>query len=249
MRTVWKSCIPIVIALIAIGCASSKKMTPEQVAKQQEARINGILEQVDKNAAEIRESKETLVEISKRLDNLEGRLSTNLTEQSASVQEIKENLAFMNDQILRLDNSIRTTRPVQRPGAASVFKPGGFDVASSYKGALGEYHARRYESAISGFTEILTVAPDNDLADNAQYWIGESYYAIGNYAKALEAFLKVFDFPKSNKLSDAHLKIGLTHLKLGNTDAAKEELRAVVRNYPGTSAANFAADQLKKLGE
>jgi tol-pal system protein YbgF len=155
----------------------------------------------------------------------------------------------MNDQILRLDSSIRTKRPAPRPEAASVFKPGGFDVKASYNGALDEYYARRYESALNSFTELLTVAPTHTLADNAQYWIGECYYGMGNYQKALEAFLKVFDFPKSNKLADAHLKVGLTYVRMGNTDSAKEELKAVFQNYPGTDAATIAAQQLKKLGE
>jgi len=249
LRTVWKCVLPIFIAALVFGCASSGKQTPVDPVEQQNKRINEILEQVDRNAATIRESKTELTEITQRLADLEGKINTNLTDQNASVQEIKENLAFMNDQILRLDNSIRTKRPAPRPKAANVFKPGGFDTNSSYKGALDEYYSRRYESAISGFNEILTVAPNNSLADNAQYWIGECYYAIGNFSKALEAFHKVFDFPKSNKLSDAHFKIGLTQLKLGNTSAAKEEFTAVVQNYPGTSAAKFATQQLSKLGE
>ena len=144
---------------------------------------------------------------------------------------------------------MRSKRPAPRPAAASAFKPGGFDITASYKGALSEYNSRQYESAIRGFTEVLTVAPQSDLADNAQYWIGECYYGMGNDEKALEAFYKVLDYPESNKLSDSHYKIGKTYLRMGNTESAKEELEAVVQNYPGTSAANFAAGDLKKMGE
>ena len=250
MRTVCTYLVPVLVAVVtAAGCASSGKQTPPTAVDQQNQRINQMLEQVDRNAAAIREAREEMDQISERLADIEKKINTSLTDQSASVQEIKENLSFMNDQILRLDSSMRSSRPAPRPAAASVFKPGGFDANVSYKGALDEYYARRYESAISGFTELLTVAPTHDLADNAQYWIGESYYAMGNYAKALEAFHKVFDFPKSNKLSDAHFKIGLTHLKMGNTDAAREEFRAVVQNYPNTSASRYATENLKKLGE
>lgn len=250
MKTLWKCVIPILIAASASGCSSSGKVPPVDIAKEQNTRINGILEQVDKNAAAVRDTQNELAQISQRLADLENKINMNLTDQNASVQEIKENLAFMNDQILRLDSSMRTKKPAPMPAEpASVFKPGGFDINSAYKGALDEYYSRRYESAISGFTEILTITPTNSLADNAQYWIGESYYAIGNYTRALEAFQKVLDFPKSNKLPDSHFKIGITYLKLNNIDAAREELRAVVQNYPGTSAATFAGQQLKKLGE
>ena len=136
-----------------------------------------------------------------------------------------------------------------RPAAANVFKPDGFDITASYKGALNEYNSKQYESAIRGFTEVLTVAPQSDLADNAQYWIGECYYGMGNDEKALEAFYKVMNYPESNKISDSHYKIGKTHLRMGNTDSAEKELKAVVQNYPGTSAAKFATRDLEKLGE
>lgn len=249
MRSAGTYLIPIFVAAIVTGCATSGKQTAPSAIDQQNARINQMLEQVDRNAATLRETQARMNDLSQRLTDIESRINTSLTDQSASVQEIKENLSFMNDQILRLDSSMRTRRPAPAPAAASVFKPGGFDAAVSYKGALDEYYARRYESAISGFTELLTVAPTHDLADNAQYWIGESYYAMGNFAKAMEAFHKVFDFPKSNKLSDAHFKVGQTYLRQGNTDAAKQEFRSVVQNYPGTSAAQYAADNLRKLGE
>ena len=130
-------------------------------------RMSAILEQVDSNAATILENKNELAEISRRLNDLESKSTVTMTDNNATVQEIRENLTFMNDQILRLDSSMRTQRPsASRPGPASVFKPGGFDVNASYKGSLDEYYSRRYESAISGFTELLTVAPNNSLADN-----------------------------------------------------------------------------------
>ncbi|MBT4482990.1 MAG: tetratricopeptide repeat protein, partial [Candidatus Latescibacteria bacterium] len=227
MRPLWKCIIPVLILTVSSGCASSGKKAPVSAEEQQQKRMAVILEQVDHNAATILENKTELTEISRRLNDLENKTNTTMTDNNATIQEIRENQTFMNDQIVRLDSSIRTKRPsASRPGAASAFKPGGFDVNASYKGARDEYYSRRYESAISGFTELLTVAPNNDLADNAQYWIGECYYAIGNFEKALDAFEKVFNFPDSNKLSDAQIKLGLTYLKLGNTNNALEEFRA-----------------------
>jgi len=250
MKTLRKCVLLMLIVVIGSGCASSKKITPVgNLEKKQNQRVNEILENVDNNTAKIRESQNELSEIAGRLSNLENKLNTALTDNNATAQEIKENLAFMNDQILRIDKTISSKRPVPRPKAASVFKPGGFDVGASYKGALEEYYSKRYESAISGFTEVLTVTPQNPLADNAQYWIGECYYGMGNYERALDAFYKVLDFTESNKLSDTNYKIGKTYLMMENTDSAKEQFEAVIQNYPGTSASNYAAQELKKMGE
>ncbi len=248
MRNMWAFVIPLVLLVLSSGCAMSRKTLPVEIEDQQQIKFNQILEQVDRNAAAIRETKSGFTELSRQFEMMENKLNTMLTENNAVIQEITESISFMNDQILRLDNSIQTRRPVSKPKAASVFKPGGFDVGASYKGALEEYYSKRYESAISGFTEVLTVTPQNPLADNAQYWIGECYYGMGNYERALDAFYKVLNFPESNKLSDTHYKIGKTYLMMGNTDSAKEELEAVIQNYPGTSASNYAAQELKKMG-
>lgn len=250
MKSVNWYVIPVLIALVATGCAASAKKTPPSATDLQNQRIGALSEQVDRTAASVRDTQNQINDLARRLSELENKINTTTADQTASVQEIKDTIAFMNDQILRLDSSMRAPRAVTpRPAAPSAFKPGGFDASVSYKGALDEYYARRYESAITGFTELLTVAPNHDLADNAQYWIGECYFSMNSYSKALEAFTKVFDFPKSNKLADAHYKVAMTQLKLGNTDAAKQEFRAVTQNYPGTSAAQYSAENLSKLGE
>ena len=250
MKPMSKCVILIMIVAIGSGCAASaKKTVPANALEQQTQIIDELRKRLDKNEAALHESDNQFNGVNQKLTDFEHQLDTKLTDQMAVIQEIKENIAFINDQILRLDSSIQGQRPAPRPQAASVFKPGGFDVNAAYNGARSEYEARRYESAISGFTEILTVAPNNDLADNAQYWIGECYYSMGQFDKALEAFHKVFNFPESNKLSDAHVKIGLTYLKMDNINSATQELRSVVKSYPGTSAAEIAARELKKLGE
>jgi len=243
--------IPVLVVFLAFGCASSgKKLTELDLSvKDHEKVIKQTMDRVDANASLIKENNNAIVEMQKKLAELESKINTTSASENSGVQEIKENIAFLNDQVLRLDNSIRTNRPAPRSQAASAFKPGGFDVKTSYEAARAEYEARRYESAISGFNEVLTVAPNNSLADNAQYWIGECYYSLGNYEKALDAFNKVFSYPESNKLADSHLKVAKTYLKMGNKDASRDEFKAVIQNYPGTTAAEYAKTELGKLGE
>lgn len=243
--------IPVLVVFLAYGCASSgKKLTELDLSvKGHEKVIKQTMDRVDANASLIKGNNNAIVEMQKKLAELESKINKTSASENSGVQEMKENIAFLNDQVLRLDNSIRTNRPVPRPQAVSAFKPGGFDIKTSYEAARAEYEARRYESAISGFTEVLTVAPDNSLADNAQYWIGECYYSLGNYEKALDAFNKVFSYPESNKLADSHLKVANTYLKMGNKDASRDEFKAVIQNYPGTTAAEYAKMELGKLGE
>jgi len=251
MRKLLTVSMIILVTASLTGCGvSGKKLESidSSVGKQQRT-LKETIEQVEHNASGINTTRIAIEELQRRLDALEKRINSSLTTESAEVQEMKENLSFLNDQILRLDKTVRTNRPVPLPRAVSAFKPGGFEVKTSYDEALAEYEARRYESAISGFNEVLKITPASSLADNAQYWIGECYYSLGKNEKALESFAKVFNFPKSNKLPDAHFKVGKTYLNMGKNSEAKEEFKAVVANYPDSQAAKYARSELAKLGE
>lgn len=249
MKSLLKFSMPIFIVIIVAGCSSGRLAKIENTNNQQQEIQNDLTERSDSNAASIREAKNDLAQLAQRLTDLEKRVSTSQTDESASIQEIRETLVFLSDQLSRLDMSVQTRTPRPIPKGASVFKPGGFNISSSYNAALSNYKAKQYEAAINSFMELLTVAPTSSLADNAQYWIGECYDALGNYDQALTAFNKVFNYPKSNKLSDAHVKIGLIYVKMNRNDLAKEELKAVIDNYPGTNAASIATSKLKSLGE
>jgi len=256
-----KNTIPVLfVAFMLVNCASQSKTTPVEKTFQ-EKRMQEALNLIEQNSATLRENKNKLIELEKRLSDIEKKINDTSAVRDSEINEIKENLAFMNDQILRLDKSV-PAKPYQQniqaskqssvkksESAITGFKPGGFDVESSYKKAMAEYEANHYETAITGFNEILTIVPESDLADNAQYWIGECYFSLKTYQKAIEAFTKVMSYPKSNKYPDATYKIAKSFIMIGDQKAAKEKLKAVMERYPNSEAAKFSAQELKNLGD
>lgn len=87
--------------------------------------------------------------------------------------------------------------------------------------------------------------PQHDLADNALYWIGESWYAEALWLKAAQTFLKVAkDYPRANKVPDALLKLAMCYDKLGDDKGAQDVLHQLTRQYPDTDAARKALDRL-----
>ena len=50
------------------------------------------------------------------------------------------------------------------------------------------YHQGHFVDAETSFQRFLQGNPDSELADNAQYWLGESYYARRDYQNAMTAF-------------------------------------------------------------
>ncbi|MCK4830000.1 tetratricopeptide repeat protein, partial [bacterium] len=100
---------------------------------------------------------------------------------------------------------------------------------------------------IEKFESILITNTQHSLSDNCQYWIGESYWGLGNYQAALAAFKKVFSFEKSNKEDAAQLKIGLCYMRLNDKDKAKQELQRLIDSYPSSEFISSARRFLAQL--
>lgn len=105
-----------------------------------------------------------------------------------------------------------------------------------------------YSLAIDGFEEYLRSFPNTELADNAQYWIGECYYAQRDYFKAIEEFGKVLDLhPHGDKVPAAMVKLGMSYIEVRDRASAKKMLRQVVELYPHTDEAALARERLSAL--
>ena len=108
--------------------------------------------------------------------------------------------------------------------------------------------AGRYDQAAKSFQKFLGEYPTGKFADNAQYWLGESYYVTRNFDNALREFnTLVSDHPDSQKVTHALLKIGYIHDELGQKEKAREILTALTNNYPQSTAAGLAAKRLERM--
>lgn len=110
------------------------------------------------------------------------------------------------------------------------------------------YHQKHYVDAESSFQRFLQAEPNSELADNAQYWIGECRYSRGDMRGALTAFREtVARYPAGNKTADALLKAGMSLENLGDKEAARNTYQEVLRRYPGTAVAAVAEERRAKL--
>ena len=106
----------------------------------------------------------------------------------------------------------------------------------------------KYADAAQQFSAFVMQYPNSDYADNAQYWLGESYYVTRNYDIALEAFQKLLsNYPDSPKVPDGLLKIGYTHYELKQWDQARAALVQVQEQYPDTTLARLAGSRLRSM--
>jgi tol-pal system protein YbgF len=122
------------------------------------------------------------------------------------------------------------------------------DEKAAYDKAFQSLKELRYADAAEEFQSFLSQYPNSEYADNAQYWLGESYYVTRNYDIALEAFQGLMDrFPDSPKVPDALLKVGYTYYETKQWDRAREALTQVQEKYPDTTLARLAESRLRSM--
>ncbi len=111
-----------------------------------------------------------------------------------------------------------------------------------------KYRDGKYEEAITGFRGFLRKYPKSDLADNAQFWIGESYMGLKQYEKAILAYQEVIkNYPKGNKVPNAILRQAIAFYEIKDKTSSRLLLKKVIKKHPNSSEAGVARAKLKTL--
>lgn len=120
----------------------------------------------------------------------------------------------------------------------------------SYERTLTRFKDGDLDGARQGFAEFLLQHPHSDLAPNARFWLGESYYGKKDFSRAIDAYDQVqLNHPASEKVPAALLKKGYAYLALKDRKKAASALKQVIDLYPKSPEANKAMDKLNQLKE
>lgn len=144
--------------------------------------------------------------------------------------------------------------PRSSPTGAATGSPAADPTASGdspqflYDRAYALFHQKRYADSEAAFHQFLAKHSGSHLADNAQFWIGESRWARGDFSSALTAFMATVEgFPHGNKVSDALLKAGRCLEALGQKQRAVATYEELVTRFPSSAAALSAEQRLREL--
>jgi tol-pal system protein YbgF len=130
------------------------------------------------------------------------------------------------------------------PGTPSVSPTRLFEMA------WADYVGTQYDLAVQGFSNYIRSFPKSDQAGEAQYYIGEAYYAQGRYRDAVAAYERVIaEYPSSKKIPAAYYKRGQALNVLGQTDQARESWEFIVKNYPNTDEGRLAKQRLDQMSK
>ena len=117
-----------------------------------------------------------------------------------------------------------------------------------YRSAFQLVKDKKYSDAIDSFNAFLYLFPKSNYASNAQYWLSESIYALGDFQNAMINFAKVVEiYPESSKIADAKLKIGYCYYSIKKWKEARFIFSSIVKNYPNTSLSQLADKKIKSM--
>ena len=199
-----------------------------------------------------------LVKLRSKVEQLENELA----KKDAQLQELETLVKIKDNKISLLETQIaeykmmspgqpaeskmavnRTTSRAQR----KIRKAASSEVRKRYKMALQNFQSRHYHAAIQELQDLYNNYPQHRLASNFIYWIGESYYALGKYDEAIQAFNKVLNFKRSPKLDDALLMAGLSYLRKGQPEMASKKFQELLKRFPNSEYAGKARRYLQSI--
>lgn len=134
---------------------------------------------------------------------------------------------------------------------ASLPSGGDANPKQLYETAYGYLLQQDYVSAETAFDDFLKRFPNDGLAGNAQYWLGESFFVRGQYKNAASAFLKGYQtYARNAKAPDSLLKLAMSLDRLGQKDAACSSFGELTAKFPTapTHVRSRADSERRRLG-
>ena len=150
-----------------------------------------------------------------------------------------------NDGALQGGNDVASAYPP----ASGALTAAGTELGpeDAYDAAMNQLKRGQFDAAEADLSNFLQRYPTHNLAGNAQYWLGETYYVRGAYRQAAEAFLVGYTtYSGSSKAPDSLLKLGMTLSALGQRDQACATLGQLRQQFPSASQAVSQRAELER---
>jgi len=249
LKAIIKTVILSLIASLLFYCAGTIQRESEPANEQNEQDLIKLLNEQQTKPTEVLTEIEQ-EKINQQIAGLEKKYkdSQDLVNTLKSENVLKDERIHQLEEQLQQPETVKEFKPVQqKEPAATVSTVPLSDYMKEYQSALNAFMSKQYQQSLEMFQRLLEKDNSHILSDNCRYWIGESYFAMKNYRKAIIEFEKVFTYLKSNKDDDAQLKLGICYKRLGDVKRAKEEFEKLINNYPKSEYVLRAKTELKKI--
>lgn len=269
-------CLVICGFIFFTGCAlNSDVKTLERRLLQQEVKMqqlkdditsrqtkeNRLRDQYAGQNAEFYQLREDVAKLNGRFDELEHHVDQAVKKNADAIARLSvQGMSGGEPRLMNLPADTAGLEPMAPPSPAGgtpdfgqspgIGAPGsgGSSEKELYDFAKQAYDREDYEVARQGFETFLKNFPTSDEADNARFWIGESYFKEGWFQKAILEYQEVIEkYPNDNKVPSAYLKQGLSFDKLGEKANARLVFQELIKKFPNSSEAKTARQKMNQL--
>ena len=122
------------------------------------------------------------------------------------------------------------------------------EVQDEYKAGLKAFQEQQYDKAIQQFRSFQRKYPNSEMADDAQYWIGESYFRQRDFNRAILEFNDVLKYRRGDRVPAALLRQAQAFMEIGDKTDARLILQKLVNDHPKSVEAQEAKVRLQDLG-
>jgi tol-pal system protein YbgF len=235
----------------------------ESVDKTIDKKLSAINSNQASLRLEINQLKTDISGLSGRVEENENLVKHSLEKDLTSQDTLRNELTGLSSKVANLEASVaqqqrylnmEETQPEggvqEKPETAAEQEGAAQDSGEQflYDSSLAQFNDGQFNESMSGFKGFLEQYPKSDLADNAQFWIGECLMGLNQYEEAIVAFQVVIEkYPKGNKVPNAMLRQAIAFLELNDKKASKALLNQVIKKYPKSSEAKVAQKKLDTI--
>ena len=161
-------------------------------------------------------------------------------------EDADKRIIALEDRIIKLQSTVdELTKKTGELAQAKEVPP---TPDSVYMKGLVAFKAGDMPAAREIFTKFLEQFPQNDLAANAHFWIGETYYNEKSYEPAILAYQDVIkNYPTKDKVPAAMLKQAMAFHAINDAKSSKYVLKKLVEAFPKSDEAIKAKDLLREI--
>jgi tol-pal system protein YbgF len=172
----------------------------------------------------------------------------------SQINSLEKRIKDLNERLTKLSEP--ATSAAQKPSAEGEDSPERVvpqkspddEPAKAYEAAYALLKDKQFKEAREKFTTFIKRFPKDGLAGNAQFWIGESFYAEKDFESAILAYETLIkNYSHNEKIPGALLKQGLSFAEIGDKKTAKVILDKLIEKYPDSREAALAKKKKAEL--
>jgi tol-pal system protein YbgF len=229
-----------VISIMSLGCVATQSDVSSVYARQ--TRLEAKVERLSNEV--------------KTIDQTESATTGTDAQLREKVYQLEAQIAELNQAYSKLDSKVNqltlgSAPPVTESGSHAQIPSETASVNTEevmFNEGYTELSDGNYEGSRAKFKEYLSRYPKSAKANDATYWIAESYYREGQFEESILEYQRFIDtYPKDQRVPLAYLKQGMSLVEIGKQEEAKLFFQTLIDKYPNSDEAKTAKEKISEL--